>query len=205
MSDDRAASRRVTMILRKVAVGVCVLFGGVMVSNMTTPGDLGKDRASRAAVPLLKVNVTGNDQAAKSLRARLEHDEINEKNPFAHLTPSDALNDLFSHPIESFERRVFRRPAYKGTFGYDVVQYDIFYRDGKRASILAKVTEDPTNLSEEKILVSVHREFLAEGVFLVSQYLDDVLMDEREMSLDAVQTLVAQQVRNAVPFMSVAR
>ncbi len=166
-----------------------------------------------ALASVLDDQVVAKKPLQSALSRSLEHDELQEQNPFANLSSQDPLQAILRKGVSHLHRVTFRSPTYKEESGYDMISYEIEHPDRSRSSILAyldkysELSSEDTEASEDAV------ERLPFVAFMVSSgevtefsfYRGGNLVEQSDLTHAEAQAFVAQRLRDGIPFLNVAR
>ncbi len=139
---------------------------------------------------------------AQELRQSLMQDEIADLNPFSSLESVDSLASILNSDIKNFDRQTYRSSKYQGEAGYDVVHYDLLHGNGDHSSVISYVEQDLVDGTLHVIVALLRTEG---GRSHYSLFRSGRQIEAREISIEDSQSLVAQRLNSAIPFLSVSR
>jgi len=163
--------------------------------------------------PKTRILAAAEKPAVKPLQSEIsqsfEQDELQDRNPFAHLSSTEPLQNLLRKGVVKFKRETYRSPVYREESGYDIISYEVEHPDHSKSSILAYLEkaegEDTGKAGADGRLPFV--------VFMVSKgnstdfsfYRGGSLIEQSELTREEAQAFVSHRLRDGIPFLSVAR
>ena len=145
-----------------------------------------------------------------ALSQSFEQDELNDMNPFTHLSSLEPLHQIMVKGVSRFRRATLRSPDYQDEGGYDLLSYEVEHNDGAKSSILAYLEKpDPTMWRN----VGAPDQRIPFVIFMVSEgdharyffFRNGDLIEQSEMSASDAQALIARRMSLGIPLLSVAR
>lgn len=139
------------------------------------------------------------------LRFTFTQDELGNVSPFGDLNTLVPLTNMLNKGVVSFQRQAYRSPQYKEEAGYDLVQYEVEHTDKSKSYVLAYLERplgdgNPDALVPIVIVMQAHQ-----GAAKQSFYRGGTLIEQGDLSLAQVQSLMAQKLNSGIPFFSVSR
>lgn len=210
-------------IFRRFFATVLLLSGLLAVSNVQTR--LEDQRNGEAASQSLRLRAVKTlssspdltmSERAQALRAQLMQDELADGNPFANLSSSEPLNEVYGKGVLSFERQTYRSPYYVDEFGYDLIRYEIVHSDHSQSQILAYIDVTRGIDTDEELgeTSGSNRAEKSPVVFIVTSdskkshaftFRNGLLKEHRELPPPEAEELVSQRLNSSVPYFSVSR
>ncbi|MGZ3721437.1 MAG: hypothetical protein ACXVA9_00820 [Bdellovibrionales bacterium] len=215
-------------LLRKGAVTVSVSAGCLAIANVETIWQeyhsrdhqetnrfVGTQAGSGKGKSPVKLAIPSEGQVAykplqSALSQSLEEDELQDGNPFAHLSTLEPLQKIMQKGVAHFHRETFRSPEYHEESGYDLLSYEIEHTDGSKSGVIAYLEKPEAETStavggpDGKVVFVVF--MVANGPnSSLSFYRGGDLVEQSELSTSEVQTLVSHRLSQGIPFLSVSR
>ncbi|MBX3022259.1 MAG: hypothetical protein KF799_11355 [Bdellovibrionales bacterium] len=151
-----------------------------------------------------KATVATDPTQAERLRFTFTQDEFGNVSPFGQLNTIAPLTQMMNKGVVGFNRQAYRSPQYKEEVGYDLLQYEIEHKDGSKSYVLAYLERplegNPDELVPVVIVMQGHQGAAKQSLFRSGQ-----LVEQGDLSLAQVQSLMTQKLNSGVPFFSVAR
>jgi hypothetical protein len=142
------------------------------------------------------------ETAGKELRELFETDEIFGVNPFSGLSDSEVIDRIASKSVKAFRRQSLRGPSYSGSFGYDVLLYEIEYKDREMVRLLAYTEREGLSGGHELYVVIMENQ---NDEVLRSTFASGTLTASESIPLKDAEATVSKRLSSAVPLYTVAR
>lgn len=164
----------------------------------------GKEKPKHVKLDVTSATKTNYKPLQSALSQSLEDDELQDSNPFAHLSTLEPLQKIMLKGVAHFHRETFRSPEYNEESGYDMLSYDVEHTDGTKSGILAYIekVEGSTAGARNVFVTFMVADGSKSNLFF---FRSGELIEQSQLSSQEVQTMVAHRLSQGIPFLSVSR